>query len=365
MRYAACPLLTLSLLCVNAAHAQSSAGTVTLYGSIDAGVGYSNNVAGHATWRAHQGDTQPDRWGLRGVEALGAGNSAIFQLENGFSTLTGAGTKSGSMFNRQAWVGLSSHKLGTVTLGHQTPFSYQWLGSFSSAYVGYSYMRFHPANIDALSNTSLIQTDNSIRYVSPAFAGFSLGALLALGNTSNYASGRKYGIALNYASGPFKAAATFADEHDRTFSLGAASLGLASFQGVTLANTDYVAERVRNVGAGASYKAGKFLFHGTYTRVTLSRAGYRDIFQTYDAGVNYQVSVANLLTLGAFTSTLSGRRWTQIGIGDVYFLSKRTQVYADIAGQQAGGGALASIAGLAPASTNRQVAVRIGMHHAF
>ncbi len=31
-----------------------------------------------------QGNMQPDRWGLKGVEDLGGGLKTVFQLENGF-----------------------------------------------------------------------------------------------------------------------------------------------------------------------------------------------------------------------------------------------------------------------------------------
>src|SRR5579859_135433 len=50
---------------VSGAWAQSS---VMLYGSMDAGVAYVNNVGGHAKWAMIQGNTQPDRWGLKGKE---------------------------------------------------------------------------------------------------------------------------------------------------------------------------------------------------------------------------------------------------------------------------------------------------------
>ena len=51
------------------AWAQSS---VTLYGSLDAGIAYISNAGGHSKWIEEQGNMQPDRWGLKGVEDLGA-----------------------------------------------------------------------------------------------------------------------------------------------------------------------------------------------------------------------------------------------------------------------------------------------------
>ena len=50
------------------AWAQSS---VTLYGSLDAGIAYISNAGGSSKWIEEQGNMQPDRWGLKGVEDLG------------------------------------------------------------------------------------------------------------------------------------------------------------------------------------------------------------------------------------------------------------------------------------------------------
>ena len=68
------------------AWAQSS---VTLYGSLDAGIAYISNSGGHAKWMEEQGNMQPDRWGIRAVEDLGGGLQSIVVLENGFYTNTG------------------------------------------------------------------------------------------------------------------------------------------------------------------------------------------------------------------------------------------------------------------------------------
>ncbi|MGV7245939.1 porin, partial [Caballeronia sp. M23-90] len=62
-------------------HAQSS---VTLYGSLDAGLGYVSNLHGSRAFIAEQGTLQADRFGFQGVEDLGGGRSALFRLEGGF-----------------------------------------------------------------------------------------------------------------------------------------------------------------------------------------------------------------------------------------------------------------------------------------
>ncbi len=92
--------------------------------------------------------------------------------------------------------------------------------------------------------------------------------------------------------------------------------GITNFQGVAAAN--YTADKVENMGAGASYQFGKLLVHGLYTRVKLDSAGHSDTYQSYDAGANCQFAPFNSVAGGAATTTLAGHRWTQFEIGDIY-----------------------------------------------
>ncbi|HKU00598.1 MAG TPA: porin, partial [Paraburkholderia sp.] len=72
------------------AHAQSS---VTLYGSLDAGIVYANNAGGHAAWNQGSGALSDTYFGLKGSEDLGGGLHAIFKLENGFNLNNGRDTE--------------------------------------------------------------------------------------------------------------------------------------------------------------------------------------------------------------------------------------------------------------------------------
>jgi predicted porin len=86
MKKSALGAISLALLGVaGVARAQSS---VTLYGTIDAGVGYVKTSDG-ARWGFIDGTLSGDRWGLKGSEDLGGGIKAIFDLENGFDVGTG------------------------------------------------------------------------------------------------------------------------------------------------------------------------------------------------------------------------------------------------------------------------------------
>lgn len=99
-----------------AVQAQSS---VTLYGIIDTGLIYNNNIGGKKLYAISSSNVQGTRWGLRGIEDLGGGLKALFLLENGFNPDTGNLNQGGDEFGRQAFVGIRSDRLGTITLGRQ------------------------------------------------------------------------------------------------------------------------------------------------------------------------------------------------------------------------------------------------------
>ncbi|MDE1180232.1 porin [Paraburkholderia sp.] len=338
--------------------AQSS---VTLYGSLDAGVAYISNAGGHAKYIEEQGNMQPDRWGFKGVEDLGGGMKAIFQLENGFSTATGNFAYAGTLFNRQAYVGLSSDKIGTVTLGHQTPFAFDVLGPLSTAYLAASWYAFHPGNLDELADTGIVPFNNSVKFRSVSFGGFTVGAMMGLGNDTNFSTGKTLSFAATYNNGPFKAGATYAVEHNRTPSI--TTTGLATFQGVAAAS--YTADTVRNAGAGASYQFGKLLVHGLYTHVKLEARGHSDTYQSFDAGANYQFTPANSVAGGAATTTLAGHRWTQFEIGDIYALSKSTQIYVNALYEHANSNTSAAFFTAGVSSGRNQTVFLTGIHHSF
>ncbi|RJG09399.1 porin, partial [Massilia cavernae] len=101
--------------CAGGAFAQSS---VSIYGIADAGfVRESGGTAGTVN-KLTSGAAAASRIGFRGTEDLGNGVSALFTLETGFRLDTGEVDSAGTIFNRQAFVGLKS-KAGTLTLGRQ------------------------------------------------------------------------------------------------------------------------------------------------------------------------------------------------------------------------------------------------------
>jgi predicted porin len=356
----ACALLSGSIV---DARAQSS---VTLYGSLDAGVGYVSNLHGASAFIAEQGTLQADRFGLLGVEDLGGGRSALFRLESGFVTTTGASASSASFFNRQAYVGLSDPRAGTVTLGRQTDWNFDWLGSVSTGQVLGDFSAFHPGNLDGLGSTLPVQLSNTVKWKSADFGGLTLGALYGFpGAAASNTNGRTLSFGGNYTNGPLKLVAVWSDYNDRLLPL-AGGLGLTSFQGQTLpAGSTFAASRVRDAGIGGSYRFSRVTVHALATDVRIESAGGVDHFRTVDGGVNVRLTPADEVAAGAWSAWLDGKRWTQASLANIYSLSKSTQLYADLMVETAGGGAVANTLGIGASSNSRQVVVLTGIHHLF
>ncbi|WP_158906953.1 porin [Burkholderia sp. L27(2015)] len=185
--------------------AQSS---VTLYGIVDVAIDISNQ--GNGTLAAMQGGgLNSSEFGLKGVEDLGSGYKAIFDLENGFSSSSGVLLQNGLLFGRQAWMGLAA-PWGTVTFGRQyspeyvansanDAFSHGLAGGLSN--IGTTQAGKTAGVLTAYSITG--RTNNSINYVSPTIDGFTLRAMYGVGGTAGSLSdGSSVGAGASLAVGP-------------------------------------------------------------------------------------------------------------------------------------------------------------------
>ena len=76
-------LLTLSALaCACGAASAQSESSVTLYGSVDAGISRVSGAKGGTDTKLVSGVMDGSRWGLRGNEEIGNGFRGIFTLES-------------------------------------------------------------------------------------------------------------------------------------------------------------------------------------------------------------------------------------------------------------------------------------------
>ncbi|UMR32786.1 porin [Massilia sp. MB5] len=183
----------------SAAFAQSN---VTIYGIVDAGIVAERGGKSGSVNKVTSGVANASRLGFKGTEDLGGGLQALFVLEGGIKADTGESDVSGSIANRQSFVGLRSKEAGTLTLGRQyTPF-YNALSQvgdpFAAGLAGTAKNLFPVAG----ANT---RNSNAVVYATPAYNGVSAEFFYGFGEKSANSTQRQVGASLNYSNGPLNA----------------------------------------------------------------------------------------------------------------------------------------------------------------
>ena len=366
-----------------AAHAQSS---VTLYGVIDAGLTYTSNVGGKSDWQQGSGGIEQSRFGLKGSEDLGNGLKAIFTLESGFNLNNGRFANNNGMFNRQSFVGLSSN-YGTVTLGRQYDAEQDFLAPLSAtgSWGGTSFA--HWGNFDNLNTNQGFAVNNSIKFTSANYAGFTFGGTYGFSNQTGFANNREYSLGAAYQYQGLRVAAAYAQQNNPLGSASGASDGsnLGAFANgfVTGASGGLVTSvgnfRQRSYGVGASYAFGAAQVGAVWTQARLDNAQVPLSIRQDNYEVNAKYNLTPALGLGvAYTFTdqkqsllgaQTSQRFHQIGAQADYALSKRTDVYAQVVYQHAAGAGATgwiyngNFGGVS--SSDNQTAATVGLRHRF
>ncbi|TXC79034.1 porin [Paraburkholderia azotifigens] len=361
-----------------AANAQSS---VTLFGALDEGVNFTNNVGGHKAWQTSSVDLVISRWGIKGTEDLGGGLHGVFDLESGIVLDNGSAYYGGRLFGYQSYVGLQSDAVGTLTVGRQFDTVTDTIGPMTANGNWAGYLFSHPVDND--NTDASFHTNNSVKYTSPVIAGVSVTALYGFSNApGGFAENRMYGVGLKYAYKSFTAAAVFQD----LSSPGASASG-------TVSSDDYgfVANNQKIYGAGVSYGLGATAVGIAYTHVHLQQPQSsiyvgslgKDLASvTFDnVEVNVKYNFTTSLFVGAmytYSHANLGRdesnrslHWNEVGLMGQYSLSGRTALYAQVIYQKVSGTSdtildNAYVPGSAGVSSNsHQVVGRLGIMHAF
>jgi len=352
--------------------AQSS---VQIYGKIDLGLRYTDH-AGPGGGSVLEEKASTNRLGFRGKERLGDGLSAIFELENGFNGNTGQAGQSGRLFGRHAWVGLRSDTLGTVRLGRQWGPATDYVSKVAAGFQPYGgSIAAHFGDMDNMNG--YFRYNNSVKYTSPDFGGFSFAGLYGLGEAG--ASGNHaFSLAAGYKSGPLVLAASYFQVNDpiRTVYDGDPDKNniKGTFGSSPLAGLQW-ADKLKVSAAGGSYQFGplKLGLLFTDTRLVQSFLAKGDAdYQNYEINAAYKVT-PTLLVGGAYIYT-SGHwhaddhkpKYHQFNLGTSYSFSKRTSVYLKFAYQKAAGDAQFAQINLLPASyRSSQSVTNIGLKHLF
>ncbi len=184
---------------------------VTLYGVIDAGVVVQNaktsgklDKFGAKTWDTpttvslNSGFRTGSRWGIKGTEDLGGGNSVGFVLEQGFNFDNGGESSAGTAFYRESTLQASGN-WGKVGFGRFGVLS-SGTGSFNML-TGWSLgTSFTQGSWNSFAGT--LRANNAIGYLSPNFGGLQIGVAYSNGTTTDDArwsdNSHYYGIGAKY-----------------------------------------------------------------------------------------------------------------------------------------------------------------------
>ncbi|MGT2476521.1 porin [Paraburkholderia terrae] len=376
----------------SAASAQSS---VTLYGLVDAGMSFNSNAGGKHQVAMTSGNMNGARWGLTGIEDLGGGLRAIFQLEAGYSVTNGTIGQNGTEFGRQAYVGLTN-QYGTATLGRQYSDVSMKVGPFQASNwaAGGAAYGAHVGDIDNLDSSWRI--NNAVKFQSVDYNGLTFGGLYSFGGQAgNFTKNNIYDLDVTYANGPFSAAVAYLYAKNPNFSFYG-NRANDSTTGVNITSpavAGYAAAGSQQiVTAGAAYKVGAATLGMVYSNVKFNSLGVTAVaglnptarayrgsatFNIGEVSVKYYVTPSLLLgvaynyTRDSGATGDSGAHYNQYDLGAIYSLSKRTALYLVGLYQTASGTnslgnkAVAAINQATASSTNHQFVATLGINHKF
>jgi predicted porin len=285
-------------LLAGAAQAQSS---VTVYGRVDLSAAQQADAVSNKEIRNGSGS----RLGFRGVEDLGGGLRAVFQLEHRFDANTG------SQSTARFWEGKS-------VVGLEGGFGRVLLGREENPAFTFSHVVADPWGFDTVASNGSIANgrigttrySNSVNYRYAA-NGFGFGAQIAEASanvpTGGNADDRPYSLGAGYRSGAWIVGAGFenpADNDDRWATVNASyDFGMAKVGAL--------------IGSGKNVAAQKIQAY--LVSVTAPVAG-GELRGSYGQLKNKDIA--------------DGVLDKQFALGYHYPLSKRTTVYADVVNER-------------------------------
>jgi predicted porin len=284
--------LLLAALAATAATSAFAQSSVTVYGRLNMTI--ENEKVGDND--ATNLNNNASRIGFRGVEDLGGGLAAIFEIEHGFNPDTGTASNA-RFWSRSSFVGLRSNAFGQVRLGNMTSEAY---------YATADYVSMHNHDTGTSEDKlydNFSQSTDKISYKTPSFAG---NTIEVAGTTRDAGVGaRTYDVAYNGDFGPLHVGAGYTTVKDGP----------------------------SEISARALYELGAFTFGGYYQYTMGEFTG-----EASDAQERNNFRVSGMYALGASefhanfgwaddrgnTSDSGAMQWT---LGYNYNLSKRTKLY--------------------------------------
>lgn len=320
-------------------HAQQ-ASSVQLYGSIDTGItsASTGGNAGVRTARVDSGIYGPSAWGFRGSEDLGGNLKAIFALESGFESDTGAATAySGNPgfvgtaaapaipmgFNRRAFVGLQGD-FGTLKFGRDyTPGYYAQQATDA---LGFHLWGNAQSAVDLTGTGSERsgRVSNAIFYDAPTVANVRVRAVYSLGAESGGGVGnapkdanRYWSIGAGYVLDNLILTAAYAE------------LSLPTITGTPAAFTGSSDKR-KDVVLGAKYNFGPVTVNAGYA--SFDQPGPSNTGKQYWLGGSGKIGTGTLYAqvqrLTREVAAGAAPRGSVLAVAYTYPFSRRTLAYA-------------------------------------
>jgi predicted porin len=355
-KHLAAAALTLLAPC---AWAQSN---VTVYGLVDAGLSFESGNKDGSITKVTGGIESGSRLGFKGTEDLGHGSTALFVLESGIQADTGASGQGGVLFGRQAFVGIGNSHLGTLTLGRQ--YAPHYLAAVFADPFSSGTSADEKNLINAVSNGG--RMDNSVKYATPVFQGFSAELAYAAGEIAGHPSAaRSLGAVLAYSAGPLAVRLAYHDKSNDT-----ATTSLASARNTLLAANYtfkvaklYLAYGV-NKGPLSSTLRNATNPYG-YPVAPVATAVTRDSTDSL-LGLSVPLGPHTLLAswIHKDDKETANQDANQFGLGYRYNLSRRTDVYAVYA-RMLNKNRAGYTLGNASDGGSGDRAVNLGMRHSF
>ncbi|WP_077035191.1 porin [Pelomonas sp. KK5] len=271
-------------------------GSVTLWGRLNTSVESQKNGNND---RVVVEQNNGSRLGFRGVEDLGGGLKAGFNLEHGLNSDTGAASGGTTFWSRESdvWIGGA---FGTVRLGSNFPDSY-----FATVDRTSNHNHDTGTSSDALFSTiGFSYATNKVTYITPNISGFDASISAMAGEGTR---GRAFDSSFNYSVG--------------TLHIGGGYTQADRF-GVSPKRQAYVLE--------ADYGFGPFLVTGYVSTEKVDGFRSRNIARVsgmYSMGASeFHLNVGG--TKSGADGTFRNAGASQWTLGYNYNLSKRTKVYA-------------------------------------
>lgn len=333
----------------------TQAADVEVYGLIDQGLKVTRD-GGETTFEMNPGQIAGSRVGLRIKEDISPDLKVYVNLENGFDADTGAMADEDRLFNRNSVIGLET-KYGTFEAGRTGALVAGVTGGIFAGKVspfGITWQEAQSSQI--LSGAVGTRLDNVIRYESPKLAGFNFYAEASNGialddSVSSSRKDRYAAVGATYKNGPLMVVAVvdrmftknasdtsaFLGDDYSTFNLGGTYdfgpvkmfLGYQYGDGVT--RVGKISSSVKGVNTGKNREKNTT---GYDTHAVVLGANIDLLGGTFKAAGGYVEGERDYdLYSGAAVSSKNSddvEGW-QIGIGYLYPLSKRTDLYAGAA----------------------------------